>query len=98
MSKATLSVNSLRRVSKASRPFNGHFAGRVNYDFTLTLSTGEVLQLSGDLGMKYSYHNAFGATTDDGVKTIAESTATETRKRLSSVGSTTQPTGTATNP
>lgn len=84
-STVEMKLNRFRRVSKLSRSWNGHFAGAVEYDVTLTFSTGESFRINADLGMKYGYSGTFGKTTGDGIKAIAQLVATETVKRIKSL-------------
>lgn len=81
-SRISVTVDELRRVSRASRTWNGQLAGRVSYKVTIEFPQGERIAVSGDLGAKYGYSQAWGAVTADGLKKIAEIVATETKKRL----------------
>lgn len=81
-SRVTVTVEELRRVSRASRVWNGQLAGRVKYRIALAFSNGEQISVEGDLGAKYGYHQGWGAVTTDGLKKIAEVVATETAKRI----------------
>lgn len=81
----TVTVAELRRVSRASRVWNGQLAGRVKYRVTIQFSDGTELNEEGDLGARYGYHQATGATTADGIRKLAEIVAAQTAKRLKEV-------------